>query len=81
MKLIIGETKTEYHLVEVDDEIDMNVIIEQIKSGLSSYEHGWEALRDILDLYKLNFGVNYELKPIECGTEIDDIYIENIIDE
>lgn len=75
MKYVIAETKVEYHLVEADEDLDMESIIQQVKTNLSKYEYGWEAIRELLDLYELNFGICGTILPNECGKEVLNIEI------
>lgn len=66
-KYVIAETVTHYHLVEIDDELDIDDIIREARLLLSTAV-GYEAIEDILKDYKEEHGFDYTVKPNYCGT-------------
>lgn len=75
----ICEVVKHYHLVGIDDEIEIEEIIakanDRVEKGFGS---GRECLEEILEVYKGRFGFDYQFKPNYCGTETEDM---NIVDE
>lgn len=70
-----------YHLIEVDDEVDIEELIQ-----LANYESGRHesgccgAVRTQLDKLKNTYGFDYEIKLNYCGTEVDGISIVDEVD-
>ena len=83
MKVMLSETITYYHEVELSDELDIEEIIiitNQIKNG---YDTGYEAIEAVLKTYKNSFGnaFDYKITPNICGSNIEEINFEYILEE
>lgn len=70
-----------YHLIEVDDEVDVEELIQ-----LANYESGRHesgscgSVRAQLERLKDTYGFDYEIKLSYCGTEVDGISIVDEVD-
>lgn len=73
-KYVIAETVTHYHMVEIDDELDIEDVVKTAKSLLSTAT-GYEAIEDILQYHKEEHGFDYTIKPNYCGTCSENIEV------
>ena len=73
-KFVVCETVYRYHMVEVDDEIDIEKVVADAKA-LIKMSSGVEALEDILEDYKYHHGLDYNIKPNFCGTSTDNLTV------
>lgn len=69
-----------YHLIEIDDDLDIEEIIQTANENLHKYESGCEAITVVLERVKDTYGLEYEIKCGYCGTEIDGISIVDEVD-
>lgn len=73
-KYVIREVVNHYHLVEVDDEVDIeNVMYAANKEPTGT---AYEIIDDILKEYKDDHGFDYKIKPNYCGTDTVNIELE-----
>ena len=56
-KFVICETVNHYHMVEVDDEIDIEKVVADAKALIKMCS-GVEAFADILEYYKYHHGLD-----------------------
>ena len=84
MKVMLSETVTHYHEVELSDEIGVETL-EQILSIANNLnkrcDTGYEAIGNVLEAFKNKFGLDYKIKPNACGAESEGINFEYIIEE
>lgn len=73
-KYVIAETVTHYHMVEIDDEIDIEAVIYAANNEPSGT--AYEIIDDILKEYKEEHGFNYSIQPNYCGTDTLNIELE-----
>lgn len=66
-KYVIAETVTHYHMVEIDDELNIEDVVETA-NPLLSLATGFKAIEDILQYHKEEHGFDYTVKPNYCGT-------------
>lgn len=66
-KYVVREVVNHYHLIEVDDEVDICNVIKEAKTLLHRAT-GFEAIEDVLNDYQNKYGFNYTVKPNYCGT-------------
>ena len=71
-KFVVGETVNHDHLVEVDDESDIEKVVSDAKT-LIKMSSGVEALADILEDYKYHHGLDYNIKADFCGTSTENL--------
>ena len=69
-----GEAVDHYHMVEVDDEIDIEKVVADAKT-LIKMSSGVEALADILEDYKYHHGLDYCVQADFCGTSTDNLTV------
>lgn len=83
MKVMLSETVTHYHEVELSDELDIEQIIEMANRLKKRCDTGYEALDVVLKSFKNNFGdaFDYKIEPNACGTEFEEIEFEYLIEE
>ena len=81
MKIMVSETVTHYHEVELSDELDIEQILEMANQLKKRYNTGYEAIATILNAYKNKFGFNYTIRPNACGAEFEGLNYEYIIEE
>ena len=77
-KIEVCETIKLYHLIEVDDEVDIEDTINQANINSTKFDTGREAIESVLEKLKNTYGFDYQIKPNYCGTEIEGL---NIMDE
>lgn len=73
-KFIICETVNHYHMVEVDDEIDIEKVVADA-NRLIKTSSGIEALNDVLEDYKCHHGLDYNIKADFCGTSAGNLTV------
>ena len=73
-KFVVCETVNHYHMVEVDDEIDIEKVVADAKA-LIKMSFGVEALADILEDYKYHHSLDYNIKADFCGTSTENLTV------
>lgn len=81
MKVMLSETVTHYHEIELSDEIDIEKVLEMANSLKKRCDTGYEALATVLNAYKNKFGFDYKVTPNACGTEFESLDFEYLIEE
>lgn len=83
MKVMLSETVTHYHSVEMSNELDIEKILSMANSLKKRCDTGYEAIEVVLQAYKNKFGdaFNYTVTPNACGTEFEELNYEYIIEE
>ena len=81
MKVMLSETVTHYHCVELSDEIDIEQILEMANSLKKRCDTGYEAVATVLEAYNNKFGFDYKVTPNACGTEFESLDFEYLIEE
>lgn len=81
MKVMLSETVTHYHEIELSDEIDIEQILDMANSLKKRCDTGYEAVATVLEAYKNKFGFDYKVTPNACGTEFEEIEFEYLIEE
>ena len=76
MKVMLSETVTNYHELELSDEIDIERVIERANGLKKRCDTGYEAVATVLEAYKKKFGLDYHVTPNACGTEFESIDFE-----
>lgn len=72
-RYVVAETVTHYHLVEIDDELDIDDIVKTSKANLGR-DTGYEALESTLRHYQALYNFDYSVKPNYCGTTSQGLY-------
>ena len=73
-RYVIREVVNHYHLIEVDDEVDIENVIYAANNEPTGT--AYEIIDDILREYKDNRGFDYKIKPNYCGTDTLNIELE-----
>lgn len=81
MKVMLSETATHYHEVELSNELNLQEIIDKSNELKKRCDTGYEAVATVLEAYKNKFGLDYKVTPNACGTEFEDIDFEYLIEE
>lgn len=81
MKVMLSETVTHYHSVELSDELDIEQIIEKANNLKKRCDTGYEAVATVLEAYKNKFGFEYKVTPNACGAEFESLEFEYLIEE
>ena len=81
MKVMLSETVTHYHEVELSDELDIEQILEMANRLKKRCDTGYEAVATVLEAYKNKFGFEYTINPNACGTKFEEIDYEYLIEE
>lgn len=83
MKVMLSETVTHYHEVELSDELDIEKILLMANSLKKRCDTGYEAVETVLQLYKNKYGdaFDFNLKPNACGTDCESIDFEYYVEE
>ena len=76
MKVMLSETVTHFHEVELSDELDIEQILEMSNNIKKRCDTGYEAISTVLEAYKNKFGFEYKVTPNACGTEFENIEFE-----
>ena len=69
-----------YHLIEIDDDLDVEEIIQTANETLSKHDSGCDAIKAQLERLEDTYGFEYEIKEEFCGREIDSIYVIGEVD-
>lgn len=83
MKIMVSETVTHFHEVELSDELDVEKILDMANSLKKRCDTGYEAIADVLKMYYDKFGEAfvYKVTPNVCGTEFEELNYEYTIEE
>lgn len=83
MKIMLSETVTHYHSVEMSDELDIEKILSMANSLKKRCNTSYEAIETVLKMYQNKFGetFDYEVIPNACGTEFEELNYEYTIEE
>ena len=81
MKIMVSETVTHYHEVNMSDELDVEQILEKANGLKKRCDTGYEAVATVLEAYKKKFGFEYKVTPNACGTEFEELNYEYTIEE
>lgn len=83
MKIMLSETVTHYHSIEMSDELDIEKILDMARSLKKRCDTGYEAVEIVLKAYKDRFGdaFDYKVIPNACGTEFQELDFEYLIEE
>lgn len=76
MQILLSETVTHFHKIELSDEIDIEQMLRQANCLKNRCDTGYEAVANVLEDYKNKFGFEYIVTPNVCGTEFDSIDFE-----
>ena len=79
MKVMLSETVTHYHSVELSDELDIEQVLDVANKLKKRYDTGYEAVATVLEAYKNKFGFEYKVTPNACGTEFESLEFEYTI--
>ena len=83
MKIMVSETVTHFHEVELSDELDIEKILSMANGLKKRCNTGYEAIADVLKMYYDKFGeaFTYKVTPNACGTEFEELNFEYTIEE
>ena len=81
MKVMLSETVTHFHEIELSDELDIEQILDMANALKKRYDTGHEAIVAVLEAYKNKFDLDYKVKPNACGTEFENLEFEYFIEE
>lgn len=81
MKVMLSETVTHFHEVELSDELDIEKILSMANGLKKRCDTGYETVETVLKMYQDKFGFDYEVTPNACGTEFEEIGFEYTIEE
>ena len=81
MKVMLSETVTHYHEVEISDELDIEQILEKANRLKKRCDTGHEAIAAVLEAYKNKFDLDYKITPNACGTEFENLEFEYFVEE
>lgn len=83
MRIMLSETVTHFHEIELSEELDIEKILDMANSLKKRCDTGYEAVEIILQAYKNKFGkaFDYNVKPNACGTEFEELNYEYTIEE
>ena len=84
MKVMLSETVTHFHEVELSDEIgveELEKIISMANGLKNRCNTGYEAIETVLEAYKKKFDLDYKVTPNACGTECEELNFEYFIEE
>jgi len=83
MKIMVSETVTHFHEVELSNELDVEKILDMANSLKKRCNTGYEAITDVLKMYYDKFGEAfvYKVAPNACGTEFEELNYEYTIEE
>ena len=78
MKVMLSETVTHYHKVELSDELDLEKVIDTANSIRTQCANGYEAVRLVLQAYKNKLGdeFDFNVQPNACGSTSENINFE-----
>lgn len=83
MKILVSETVTHYHLVDLSDELDIEEVLGKANAVRSRYDTGYDALEAVLEAYRIRYGeaFDYAVKPNFCGAKCEGIDYDQTIEE
>lgn len=83
MKIMVSETVTHFHEVELSDELDIEKILSMANSLKKRCDTGYEAIATVLEMYRNKFGEAFDFNviPNACGTEFEELNYEYTIEE
>ena len=83
MKIMLSETVTHYHSVEMSDELDIEKILNMANSLKERCDTGYEAIETVLEMYHNKFGeaFNFNVTLNACGTEFEELNYEYTIEK
>lgn len=83
MKIMLSETVTHFHEIEMSEELDIEKILDMANCLKKRCDTGYEAVEIVLKAYKDRFGdaFDYKVIPNACGTECEEINYEFTIEE
>ena len=83
MKIMVSETVTHFHEVELSNELDIEKILSMANGLKKRCNTGYEAIADVLMMYYDKFGkaFTYKVTPNACGTEFEELNYEYTIEE
>ena len=83
MKILVSETVTHYHEIELSDELDIENILNMANEIKDRCDTGYDAIEEILSSIKKRYGdaFDYEIKPNFCGTKCEEIDYEQTLEE
>lgn len=78
MTVMLSETVTHYHEVELSDELDLEKVIDMANSIRPQCVNGYEAIRLVLQAYKNKLGDEFafNIQPNACGSTSEEINFE-----
>lgn len=83
MKIMVSESVTHFHEIELSDELDIEKILSMANGLKKRCDTGYEAIDVVLKMYQDKFGkaFNYHVTPNACGTEFEELNYEYTIEE
>ena len=83
MKVLVRETVTHFHEVEMSDELDVEQIIDTANDARNQFNTGYEAIDAVLRAYKNRYGeaFDYNVEPNFCGPKCEEIEYETTLEE
>ena len=83
MKILVRETVSHFHEVELSDELDVEQVLNMSNALRNRYNTGYEAIEAVLQTYKDKHGdaFDYEVKPNYCGAKCESIDYETVLEE
>lgn len=68
-RYMIQETVNHYHMVEIDDELDIEEVVQESNEWRNGSDAGYIGLENVLKVYNKLYGFEYSVEPNYCGTE------------
>lgn len=83
MKIMLSETVTHFHEIEMSEELNIEKILDMANCLKKRCDTGYEAVEIVLKAYRDKFGsaFNYKVTPNACGTEFEELNYEYTIEE
>ena len=83
MKILVRETVTHFHEVELSDELDIEQVLDVASSCRNQYSTGYEAIEAVLQAYKNRYGeaFDFNVQPNFCGAKCEEIEYEATLEE
>lgn len=78
-KYIVQETINRYHMVELDDELDISTVLTDACS--SKIDETCAAIRNELWRYGEQYGFEYNVIPDYCGSEVSALEVVDKLDD
>lgn len=73
-RYVVTETVNHYHMVEIDDELDIEDIVKSARQDIKN-NTGYESLESKLKHYQSLYNFDYSIKPNYCGTSCVSMYV------